>query len=81
MYFAEIDKNGRCFHVTTTELTESDTVVKTDEADVLGKIWDGEEWKENTEPTPEPELTKTEQAILETAVNVDYLVCLQEMEF
>lgn len=30
---------------------------------------------------PEPELTKTEQAILETAVNVDYLVCLQEMEF
>lgn len=28
-----------------------------------------------------PQLTKTEQAILETAVNVDYLVCLQEMEF
>ena len=25
-------------------------------------------------------LTETEQAILETAVNVDYLVCLQDME-
>lgn len=25
-------------------------------------------------------LTETEQAILETAVNVDYLVCLQDLE-
>ena len=37
------------------------------------------------EPPKEPEreeetLTETEQAILETAVNVDYLVCLQDME-
>lgn len=33
--------------------------------------------------TPEPAqetLTEAEQAILETAVNVDYLVCLQDME-
>ena len=33
-----------------------------------------------TVPTPEPKLTETEQAILETAVNVDYLVCMKELE-
>ena len=37
------------------------------------------------EPPKEPEpvsetLTEQEQAILETAINVDYLVCLQDME-
>ena len=32
-----------------------------------------------TQVAEEP-LTETEQAILETAVNVDYLVCLQDME-
>jgi len=33
------------------------------------------------EPEPVPEtLTEAEQAILETAINVDYLVCLQDME-
>lgn len=31
------------------------------------------------EPVPEA-LTEQEQAILETAINVDYLVCLQDME-
>ena len=32
------------------------------------------------EPTPEPQLTETEQAILDTAINVDYLVCMKELE-
>ena len=32
------------------------------------------------EPVPEPPLTEQEQAILETAVNVDYLVCMKELE-
>lgn len=31
-------------------------------------------------PTPEPQLTETEQAILDTAINVDYLVCMKELE-
>lgn len=30
--------------------------------------------------TPEPQLTETEQAILDTAINVDYLVCMKELE-
>ena len=32
------------------------------------------------EPIPEPQLTETEQAILDTAINVDYLVCMKELE-
>ena len=32
------------------------------------------------EPTPEPPLSETEQAILDTAINVDYLVCMKELE-
>ena len=37
------------------------------------------------EPSKEPELaqetlTEAEQAILETAINVDYLVCMKELE-
>lgn len=37
------------------------------------------------EPPKEPEpaqetLTEAEQAILETAINVDYLVCMKELE-
>lgn len=31
-------------------------------------------------PAPEPQLTETEQAILDTAINVDYLVCMKELE-
>jgi hypothetical protein len=32
------------------------------------------------EPQEEPPLTETEQAILDTAINVDYLVCMKELE-
>ena len=39
------------------------------------------QWEEYTpEPIPEPQLTETEQAILDTAINVDYLVCMKELE-
>ena len=37
--------------------------------------------KPSAQPQPAQEtLTEQEQAILETAINVDYLVCLQDME-
>lgn len=37
--------------------------------------------KPGAQPQPAQEtLTEAEQAILETAVNVDYLVCLQDLE-
>lgn len=57
-----------------------------DDTVTLGMIYDPETgaFSEYTppepEPIPEPQLTETEQAILETAVNVDYLVCMKELE-
>ena len=37
--------------------------------------------KPSAQPEPVPEtLTEAEQAILETAINVDYLVCMKELE-
>lgn len=59
------------------------TAIPCDDTVTLGMIYDAET---NTfseyvaEPAPEPQLTETEQAILDTAINVDYLVCMKELE-
>ena len=85
MLYAELDENNRCFHVTDNELPLSDKCVLVDK-DVLGMIYDPETgtFSEYTppepEPIPEPPISETEQAILDTAINVDYLVCMKELE-
>ena len=62
------------------------TAIPCDETVALGMIYDPETvtFSEYTppepEPTPEPQLTETEQAILDTAINVDHLVCMKELE-
>lgn len=62
------------------------TAIPCDETVTLGMIYDPETvtFSEYTppepEPTPEPQLTETEQAILDTAINVDCLVCMKELE-
>ena len=72
------------------------TAIPCDDTVTLGMIYDSETGtlSEYTppeqEPTPEPPLsetvqseptlTETEQAILDTAINVDYLVCMKELE-
>lgn len=45
--------------------------------DVLGRQYIDGEW---VDVQSEPTLTETEQAILDTAINVDYLVCMKELE-
>ena len=54
-----------------------DNFVETN-VDRLGKKCENGEWIEV--PIPEPPLSETEQAILDTAINVDYLVCMKELE-
>ena len=44
---------------------------------VLGKRYVDGDWMD---VQSEPTLTETEQAILDTAINVDYLVCMKELE-
>lgn len=57
MYYAEIDENGRCFHVTNDKLPLSDTIIEVENIDVLGMIWNGTEWANETkieETVPQP---------------------------
>ena len=54
-----------------------DNFVETN-VDRLGKKYENGEWIEV--PIPEPPLSETEQAILDTTINVDYLVCMKELE-
>ena len=44
MYYAEVDENGRCFHVTNDKLPLSDTIIEVKNIDVLGMIWNGTDW-------------------------------------
>lgn len=44
---------------------------------VLGKRYVDGDWMD---VQSEPAITETEQAILDTAINVDYLVCMKELE-
>lgn len=45
--------------------------------DVLGRQYIDGKW---VDVQSEPQLTETEQAFLDTAINVDYLVCMKELE-
>lgn len=45
--------------------------------DVLGRQYIDGKW---VDVQSEPQLTETEQEILDTAINVDYLVCMKELE-
>ena len=46
MFYAEIDKDGRCFHVSPDELPVGESIIQTEEENVLGKIWNGEGWED-----------------------------------
>ena len=78
MFHCEIDKNGFCFHATENPLPNRNNVIVC-ETNNVGKYYVDGEWVEY-EPEPvEPELTETEEAILNTAINTEYLVCLAEL--
>jgi len=42
MFYAEIDTNKRCFHVTDNPLPLGNTIIAVESNDVLGKVWNGE---------------------------------------
>lgn len=56
------------------------TAIPCDETVTLGMIYDPETGTFSEYTPPEPEITETEQEILDTAINVDYLVCMKELE-
>ena len=56
------------------------TAIPCDDTVMLGMIYDSETGTFSEYTPPEPALSETEQAILDTAINVDYLVCMKELE-
>ena len=66
MFYAELDENNICFHVTESKLPLSERVVVADK-NVLGMIYDPEtgEFSEyippEPEPTPDPEPTQLDR--------------------
>ena len=81
MFYAQINENNICQAV--SDLTEKVHDVRLVpigfmDVELIGKKYDNEEWVEV--PMQEPPLSETEQAILDTAINVDYLVCMKELE-
>lgn len=64
----EIHEDGVVFIAETYSNGKRETIVKTQKSDKTVKV-----------EKPIPELTETEEAILNTAINTEYLVCLAEL--
>ena len=89
MFYAQVDEEKICLAVSRLSgAVEAENLIEIPAFDtaIIGKKYVDGTWTEVDNPTPDPEssrldrIDEQEQAILETAVNVDYLVCLQDME-
>lgn len=81
MFYAQINENNICVAVSNlTEKVQDTRLIPIGFMDVelIGKKYENGVWVEV--PIPEPPISETEQAILDTAINVDYLVCMKELE-
>lgn len=83
-YHAEINKDSICFAVGASPnkvLGDNIVELQTYNESLLGQRYNNGTWEpvEIPELPPTP-LTETEQAILDTAVNVEYLVTINELK-
>lgn len=65
----EFEENGVIFIEEIYTDGEKETTLRHKKDDALPK-----------QPQPTPALSETEQAVLDTAVDVEYLVCLKDMD-
>ena len=84
MVYAQINEKNICIAVSemgNMKVSEPNFIpLDTFDTSVLRKKYNNGVWEEVPEPEPEPiPLTETEQAILDTAVNTEYLVCLADL--
>ena len=84
-YYAQLNEENICFAVSQLSgEVQADNLIKISSFDtsIMGKRYADGTWVEAEQLTTalEPTLTETEQAILDTAINVDYLVCMKELE-
>ena len=52
MFYAELNENKKCIHVTDRPL-EGEHVMQVESMDVIGKVWDGKEFVEDPDNIPE----------------------------
>lgn len=85
--YAEVDENNICFSVVCGEnKTNSPNLILISNYDlsILGKKYNDGKWEEiQSKPRINLQtkiLNETDQAILDTAINSEYLVCLSELE-
>nr|DAU82891.1 MAG TPA: hypothetical protein [Caudoviricetes sp.] len=71
--------DGNYYFSSTTSIPDAQAITEDEFIKVIATVMHTDGVSE-PEPTLEPQLTETEQAILETAINVDYLVCMKELE-
>ena len=80
--YAQIDPNGYVVSDSylSGEVTADNMIPISEDFDLSNKKYVDGSWVEYTpEPQPEPELSATEQAILETQLNTEYMVALAEI--
>ena len=73
--YALLDVNNICtgfVEISKKIIKKGYLLVEQRDTSLIGKVWDGESWTDE-------ELTEDQQAALDTAVNVDYLVCLADL--
>lgn len=81
MFYAQINESNICVAVSNlTGKVQDDKLIPIASMShgLLGKKYENGKWVEV--PIPEPPISETEQAILDTAINIDYLVCMKELE-
>lgn len=83
-----LDGDDICYDITARTMSDldlkEDNYIKlpTNKPEIIGKkyIRDISTWENVPKPIHEPEpLSEQEQAVLDTAINTDYLVCLADL--
>lgn len=81
MRYAQIDEDGYVVSDSylSGEVIAKDMIPIPEDFDITNKKYVNGEWVEYIpEPIPEPILSEVEQAILQSVVNSEYLIALQE---
>lgn len=81
MFYAQINEENICIAVSQLygEVQQENLIALSSfDSSVLGMKYENGAWTEQPQPTPT--LSETEQAVLDTAVDVEYLVCLKDMD-
>ena len=81
MFYAQVNEENICIAVSrlSGEVAGANLIALSSfDSSLIGKKYENGAWTEQPQPTPA--LSETEQAVLDTAVDVEYLVCLKDMD-